>query len=130
MSKAYENRQAKRTARNFARGPIADRTHRLPTLFGVEHPSRGALNLLPASTITTPAATEVLTPSITGPSQISPSPLLMPMIPIPSICDEPILTDDDFAILNEPVDATTTIDEDAEGEIDAEADQSVVFDKI
>ena len=115
------------TARNFARGPIADRTHHLPTLFGVEHPSRGALNLPPASSITTPATTEVLMPSITGPSQISPSPLLMPMIPIPSIRDEPILTDDDFAILNEPVDATTTIDEDAKGEIDAEVAQSVVL---
>ena len=49
------------------------------------------------------------------------------MAPIPSVRDEPILTDDDFAILNEPVDATTTIDKDTEGEIDVEADQSVVL---
>ena len=66
-------------------------------------------------------------PSITGPSQISPSPLLTPMVPIPSVHDKPIFTDDDFAILNEPVDATMTIDKDTEGEIDVEADQSVVL---
>jgi len=49
---------------------------------------------------------------------------LPPMIPQSSVLDQPILTDEDLEMLNEPMGASA--EEDVEGEIDTETEPSVV----
>ena len=66
---------------------------------------------------------------VAGPSQLPlPIPPLQPAIPDPthsSILDEPILTDEDLAILTQELPAEG-IDVDVDGEIDMGEEQSVV----
>ena len=61
---------------------------------------------------------------IAGPSRAPFPSALLPMIPQSSILDEPILTDEDLEMLNEPMDVSA--EKDAEGEVDTETELSVV----
>ena len=42
-SHSFKVRQIRQTGRNFTRDPVVDQTHRLLTLFEVQHPTRGTL---------------------------------------------------------------------------------------
>ena len=110
-SRSFEARQSRRTGRNFTRGPVVDQTHRLPTLFEVQHPTRGTLagastTIRPTSTLPVAPAppTPVAGPSTAGPSRPNPTTLL-PEVPVNSHLDEPVLMDEDLLLLynEEPV---------------------------
>ena len=145
-AKSYKKRQTNRNMSDFARGPVADPSHRLPTVSEVTHPKRdckrrATSTLAPYPIPRTPIASPLSEPTpvagpsrtafspVAGPSQLPlPIPPLQPAIPIPthsSILDEPILTDEDLAILTQELPADG-IDVDADGEIDVGEEQSVV----
>ena len=101
VAQAYEAK-VKRAIRNIARGPIADRTHQLPTLFEHEHPSRCAnygvstsIPSFPASTASTLAKPETRNPPV-APAPVAghihvalPITMLLPPLR-PSVLDDPI----------------------------------------
>ena len=131
-SHSFEARQNRRTGRNFTRGPVVDQTHRLPTLFEVQHPTRGMLagastTIRPTSTLPVAPAppTPVTGPSTAGPSRPNPTTLL-PEVPVNSHLDEPVLTDEDLLLLynEEPVTTgTTETDETMEEDLAEEGPQ-------
>jgi len=137
MTRGFETRKAKRAARSLVRGPVTDRTHHLPTLFETQTPARGAsTDAFPTPIAVTPTVSGTLTGQsqysstptpVAGPSCTSFPSALPPMIPHSSILDEPILTDEDLEMLNEPTDASA--EKDAEGEVDTETELSVEADK-